>query len=315
MQTWSWNTSELIGSIGSDTNSVVWTPDVAHSILNTTTNELHGGLILRASVDYPQDDRNENDVKEQAVPVAIQSDSMDGIAGTSLGFIPGRLSGQRWRCRGAGSWTTAGTDENNSDVGSKHWRHSQPGRTTRPALTTGSSAVSSRPRRTVDQALRSTVNSPTCTRFTRAATPSTRTISFQRSSMSVRGVRPTTVTPSPSRCAPTRPIQRPHAVAPLEPEQGRTGQRLRRLDQPLVGPSGGLGTDSNLSNPDIFLGGNTWYYGLLFYSDSSGASEGMHVDDFIQFGISKVDEFTLDVNCNNPESGFASPPNGAGPEV
>ena len=74
------------------------------------------------------------------------------------------------------------------------------GRTTRRALTTGSSAVSSRPPRTVDLALRSTVNSPTCTKFTRAATPSTRTISSQRSSMFVRGVRPTTVTPSPSRC-------------------------------------------------------------------------------------------------------------------
>ena len=200
MQTWSWNTSELIGSIGSDTNSVEWTPDVAHSILNTSTNELHGGLILRASVDYPQDDRNENDLKEQAVPVAIQSDKMDGNLGTSLGFIPGRYQVNGGGAIGQGSWTTAGTDENNSDVGSKHWRHSQPGRTTHPALTTGSSAVSSRPRRTVDQALRSTVNSPTCTRFTRAATPSTRTISSQRSSMSARGVRPTTVTPSPSRC-------------------------------------------------------------------------------------------------------------------
>ena len=62
---------------------------MAHSILNTSTNELHGGFILRSSVDYPQDDRNENDVKEQAVPVAIQSDSMDGIAGTNLG-LPGR---------------------------------------------------------------------------------------------------------------------------------------------------------------------------------------------------------------------------------
>jgi len=31
MQTWSWNTSELLGSIGSDSASVVWTPDVAHS--------------------------------------------------------------------------------------------------------------------------------------------------------------------------------------------------------------------------------------------------------------------------------------------
>ena len=52
MQTWTWNTSELLGSIGSDSASVVWTPDVAHSILNTTTNELHRGLVLRASVEF-----------------------------------------------------------------------------------------------------------------------------------------------------------------------------------------------------------------------------------------------------------------------
>jgi len=120
MQTWSWNTSELLGSIGSDSASVVWTPDVAHSILNTSTNELHGGLLLRASVDYPQDDRNENDVKEQAVPIAIQSDAMDGIAGTSMGFIPGRYSADGGGASGRGSWTTDGSDASNSDVGSKH---------------------------------------------------------------------------------------------------------------------------------------------------------------------------------------------------
>ena len=311
MQTWSWNTSELIGSIGSDTNSVVWTPDVAHSILNTSTNELHGGLILRASVDYPQDDRNENDVKEQAVPVAIQSDSMDGIAGTSLGFIPGRYQVNGGGAVGAGSWTTAGTDENNSDVGSKHWRHSQPGsnypssaydRLVRGFFTTtqdcGSNAA-------LDGELSYVYQIYAC----RDAFYANNFISTQ---FHVRAWGATN-----NGDAVSIEMWRP---------SGRYNDPMQSLHWNLSkgAPASGSGDWTNLSwdpqvdwaqiptlsNPDIFLGGNTWYYGLLFYSDSSGASEGMHVDDFIQFGISKVDEFTLDVDCNNPESGFASPPNG-----
>ena len=41
-----------------------------------------------------------------------------------------------------------------------------------------------------------------------------------------------------------------------------------------------------LANPDLFLGGNSWTFGLVFKSDSSGATQGMHFDDFIQFGVS-----------------------------
>ena len=151
-------------------------------------------------MDYPQDDRNENDVKEQAVPVAIQSDSMDGIAGTSLGFIPGRYQASGGGAVGAGSWTTAGTDENNSDVGSKHWRHSQPGsnypssaydRLVRGFFTTTQDCG---PGAALDGELSYVYQIYAC------RDAFTRTISSQRSSMSVRGVRPTTVTPSPSRC-------------------------------------------------------------------------------------------------------------------
>ncbi|MEC8078884.1 MAG: hypothetical protein VX150_03095 [Candidatus Thermoplasmatota archaeon] len=311
MQTWSWDTSELIGSIGSDTNSVVWTPDVAHSILNTSTNELHGGLILRASVDYPQDDRNENDVKEQAVPVAIQSDSMDGIAGTSLGFIPGRYQVNGGGAVGAGSWTTAGTDENNSDVGSKHWRHSQPGsnypssaydRLVRGFFTTTQDCG---PNAALDGELSYVYQIYAC----RDAFYANNFISTQ---FHVRAWGATN-----NGDAVSIELWRP---------SGRYNDPMQSLHWNLTkgAPASGSGDWTNLSwdpqvdwaqiptlsNPDIFLGGNTWYYGLLFYSDSSGASEGMHVDDFIQFGISKVDEFTLDVDCNNPESGFASPPNG-----
>ena len=311
MQTWSWNTSELIGSIGSDTNSVVWTPDVAHSILNTSTNELHGGLILRASVDYPQDDRNENDVKEQAVPVAIQSDSMDGIAGTSLGFIPGRYQASGGGAVGAGSWTTAGTDENNSDVGSKHWRHSQPGsnypssaydRLVRGFFTTTQDCG---PGAALDGELSYVYQIYAC----RDAFYANNFISTQ---FHVRAWGATN-----NGDAVSIEMWRP-------PGQYNDPMQSLHWNLSRGAPASGSGDWTNLSwdpqvdwaqiptlsNPDIFLGGNTWYYGLLFYSDSSGASEGMHVDDFIQFGISKVDEFTLDVDCNNPESGFASPPNG-----
>lgn len=311
MQTWSWNTSELLGSIGSDSASVVWTPDVAHSILNTTTNELHGGLVLRASVEYPQDDRNENDVKEQAVPIAIQSDAMDGIAGTSMGFIPGRYSADGGGASGRGSWTTDGSDASNSDVGSKHWRHSQPGsnypsnahdRLVRGFFTTtqdcGPGAALDGELSYVYQiyACRDAfyANSFVSTQFHLRAWGATN----NGDAVSIEMWRP------PGQY--NDPMQSLHWNLTKGAPAIGNGEWTNLSWDPQVD----WAQIPTLSNPDIFLGGNTWYYGLLFHSDSSGAGEGMHVDDFIQFGISKVDEFTLDVDCNNPENGFSSPPNG-----
>ena len=44
-------TPDLLGG-QSNQGSFVWIPMIAHSILNTTTNDLSGGLIVRASVFY-----------------------------------------------------------------------------------------------------------------------------------------------------------------------------------------------------------------------------------------------------------------------
>ena len=65
---------------------------IAHSILNTTTNDLSGGLIVRASVLYSGDNLNDNDVLEQAVPIAIMKDKFDGttLAAETPTFISGR---------------------------------------------------------------------------------------------------------------------------------------------------------------------------------------------------------------------------------
>jgi len=75
-------------------------------------------------------------------------------------------------------------------------------------------------------------------------------------------------------------------------------------------PSTFEGQWSNVSwDPTDQLGGHSWSYGILFQSDASGASSGMHVDDFVLFAIEKVEEFTLDVDCDNPNGGYTTPPN------
>jgi hypothetical protein len=64
-----------------------------------------------------------------------------------------------------------------------------------------------------------------------------------------------------------------------------------------------------LLNPDLLLGGNSWTFSLILRSDNSGATQGMHFDDFVQFGVSKVDGFTLTAACDNPVGGFETVPN------
>jgi len=86
MDTYYWTTGDMAGQ-AKDTKLIQWSATEAHSILNTTTNELTGGIILRASVNFSQDDRNDNDVKEKVVPVAINKDLFDGVgAGSSTTF-------------------------------------------------------------------------------------------------------------------------------------------------------------------------------------------------------------------------------------
>lgn len=79
METFAWTSGELIGG-QSNSQTFVWTPTAAHSILNTSTNDLSGGLMIRAIVDKDSngDDRNENDILEKTVPIAIMKNSFDG---------------------------------------------------------------------------------------------------------------------------------------------------------------------------------------------------------------------------------------------
>ena len=91
METYSWTSNDLLGG-QKDSKTFVWTATTAHSILNTTTNDLSGGLILRAMVDKDSngDTINGNDMMEMEVPVAIMKDKFDGTTTQSSTFIPAR---------------------------------------------------------------------------------------------------------------------------------------------------------------------------------------------------------------------------------
>ena len=65
----------------------------------------------------------------------------------------------------------------------------------------------------------------------------------------------------------------------------------------------------DLANPDVFLGGNSYAFSILFTSDSSVASEGFHADDFVHFGVSRVTDYTVDMQCDNPPNGYTVAPN------
>ena len=124
IESYSWTTEEIVGG-QIKTGSYTWMPMIAHSILDTTSNDLTGGLIVRASVFYSGDDRNENDVLDQTVPVAVMKDSFDGttLAADTPTFISGRYPANGGDATAAGSWQ----DDTGGPVGTDHWRHSNPG--------------------------------------------------------------------------------------------------------------------------------------------------------------------------------------------
>ncbi|MCH1616181.1 MAG: hypothetical protein L7R83_01565, partial [Candidatus Poseidonia sp.] len=76
MESFDFTTTPLTG--GQSYNHLLeWTPSAAHSILNTSTNDLSGGLIIRAATNFAADDKNTNDEREMVVPVAVSADKMD----------------------------------------------------------------------------------------------------------------------------------------------------------------------------------------------------------------------------------------------
>ena len=306
IESYNWTTAELVGQQKSE-GSYVWMPMIAHSILNTTTNDLTGGLIVRASVLYSGDNLNENDVLEQSVPVAIMKDKFDGttLAIDTPTFVSGRYPSGGGDATGGGSWQ----EDTGGPEGTDHWRHSAPGADypsgahDRLVNAFFSQTQQCGAQGQLDPGLSQAYQIYIC-----------RNIFFAGEFISTQFYAQTWGSLAAGD----------NVAFELWRGSGNYNNKMESLvwnfSNGAPSPASGQWTNISwdpqtdwaqipgLTNPDLFLGGNSYSIGLLFHSDNSGASEGMHVDDFIQFGVSKVADYTLDVDCDNPEAGFSSPP-------
>ena len=306
IESYSWTTTELIGG-QKNSGSYTWMPMIAHSILNTTTNDLTGGLIIRASVFYSGDDRNENDILDKTVPVAVMKDSFDGTtaAFNSPTFVSGRYPANGGDATGGGSWQ----DDTGGPVGTDHWRHSNPGAEypsgahDRLVNVFFSQSLQCGALGQLDAGMTDHYQIPTCRKTFFSGEYISSQFHAQTWGQMAGG---DTVAFELWRGSGNYNNKMESLVWNFS--NGAPSQAPGQWTNVSWDPQVDWAQIPGLSNTDLFMGGNSYSLGLLFHSDNSGASEGMHVDDFIQFGVSKVADYTLGLDCDNPETGYSSPP-------
>ena len=299
LNTTSWETVPMLGS-QSYIDSFTWEASVAHSILDVDTNELHGGIIIRATVFNPSDDRNTNDVLEQHLPVAIAQDDMEAEgdprdqsfpAAAIPTFYGGEFPIDGSDANGFGIWQE---DTSESVLGNSHWRHANANSdypsSSRSRLVFAFRGANSNCGygASLDGGLSQTYYQYMCKMQLNSAGIVSAQMHVQTWGQMGAG-----------------------DYVALELWRGN-GAPQSTISHNFADdlPSSSSGSWSNISwDPTEDLGGHSWSYGILFQSDGSGASSGMHVDDFAMFGVEKVSEYTLNVSCDNPTSGYTTPPN------
>lgn len=308
MESFDYTTPPLTG--GQSNNHIFeWTPTAAHSILNTTTNDLSGGLIIRAVANYASDDRNENDDREKVVPVAVAANSMESTAAVAgPQFFTGKYPADGGDATAAGSWET---DSTSSATGSVHWRHSSPGsnypsnaeatRLVYGRYMTSNSCDTDAP----DAGLTQNVYG---VYICRMLFYSNEFVSSQFH-LQAWGSMAAGDSVSMELWRGSGNLNDPFESVSWDISQGNPSAAPGQWTNLSWDPQVTWEQIPNLANPEVFLGGSSYTFSVLFTSDSSVASEGFHVDDFVHFGVSRVTDYTVDMTCDNPVNGYAVAPN------
>ena len=307
MESFSFTTSPLTG--GQSFNQVFqWTPTAAHSVLNTSTNDLSGGLIVQATVNFEDDDRNTNDQRENVVPVAVSADVMDDWTATAgPQFVSGKYPADGGDATAFGSWQT---ESGSSAAGSKHWRHSSPGsnypssaeatRLVQARYMTGNTCDTD----VLDPGLTQAYQAYIC----RVLFYSNDFVSSQFH-LQAWGSMAAGDSVSMELWRGSGNINDPFESISWDISQGNPSAAPGQWTNLSWDPQATWEQIPDLTNPEVFLGGSSYTFSVLFTSDSSVASEGFRIDDFVHFGVSRVTDYTLDVQCDNPLNGYTLAPN------
>ena len=308
MESFDFTTSPLTG--GQSYNHLIeWTPTAAHSILNTSTNDLTGGLIIRAVANFADDDKNENDDREKSVPVAVSANKMESTAAVaSPQFFTGKYPADGGDATAAGSWET---DSTSSAAGSVHWRHSAPGsnypsnaeatRLVHARYMTGNSCDTDAP----DAGLTQNVYGAYICRM---LFYSNEFVSSQFH-LQAWGSMAAGDSVSMELWRGSGNLDDPFESISWDISQGNPSAAPGQWTNLSWDPQVTWEQIPNLANPEVFLGGSSYTFSVLFESDSSVASEGFHIDDFVHFGVSRTTDYTVDMQCDNPLNGYTVAPN------
>ena len=308
MESFDFTTSPLTG--GQSYNHIIeWTPTAAHSILNTSTNDLTGGLIIRAVANFADDDKNENDDREKSVPVAVSANKMESTAAVaSPQFFTGKYPADGGDATAAGSWET---DSTSSAAGSVHWRHSAPGsnypsnaeatRLVHARYMTGNSCDTDAP----DAGLTQNVYGAYICRM---LFYSNEFVSSQFH-LQAWGSMAAGDSVSMELWRGSGNLNDPFESISWDISQGNPSAAPGQWTNLSWDPQVTWEQIPNLANPEVFLGGSSYTFSVLFESDSSVASEGFHIDDFVHFGVSRTTDYTVDMQCDNPLNGYTVAPN------
>ena len=308
MESFDFTTSPLTG--GQSYNHIIeWTPTAAHSILNTSTNDLTGGLIIRAVANFADDDKNENDDREMSVPVAVSANKMESTAAVaSPQFFTGKYPADGGDATAAGSWET---DSTSSAAGSVHWRHSAPGsnypsnaeatRLVHARYMTGNSCDTDAP----DAGLTQNVYGAYICRM---LFYSNEFVSSQFH-LQAWGSMAAGDSVSMELWRGSGNLNDPFESISWDISQGNPSAAPGQWTNLSWDPQVTWEQIPNLANPEVFLGGSSYTFSVLFESDSSVASEGFHIDDFVHFGVSRTTDYTVDMQCDNPLNGYTVAPN------
>ena len=271
--------------------NVRWTPEAAHSSVDPN-GLLSGGMILRATIDGGVLDSNEaNDEYEEAVPVALWRDKLEGsiLATNYLQFVPVAYSS-----RSPTELYLGGTDwqrENSSAAaaGNYHMRVSDPGSqyasTTEEMLRWGwfipNGGNCDDPGHgmgfgTMDQDIQTYYGVPFC--LAQVNDYEYLSIQWVTNAWGTMGL---------------------GDEMALEAVRGFSQIAAFNLTEQNLMASPGAWKQVVWDMTDIH-NDQSYYISFTKIADDSDASEGIHVDDFALFAIEKVWQYTVSLDCDDP---------------
>ncbi len=301
-----WNYSLSLSSGQEVVKEVVWTAPAAHSVLSEN-GTLSGGYIVRGVTDAGVMEGNpSNDIVDEEVPISIYYDQMEtGACGDNDGDSVSDCSGATYgpaltfTAAGyeAGTDTPDGTgpwqqDTSSGFAGSKHWRHSVPGQdyvsNGNDQLHWGWFVPQGQSCEDPGHGLGygTTANDVIwySGQYCKVSISGGSYISMQLATAAWGGL---------------------GANDEVALEARSAGNIIAHLNLSEQGLSG-VADDWKRVIWDVGANTSTQVFSISYHfmSDNSGATGGIHVDEFALFGVEKVNEYTISVDCDNPETGY-----------